>query len=274
VPQQIVAQGAAGAAAAGAAGHVEMAEADGVDGPGTPPAPPRQPTPTAKPTAKPAAERTAKPTAKRTRQLRNTAEARNAAATSSRPTPAAAKSSKPTPAAARISHPKISKPKPKPKPLPRAPRARPKAPQAEPGPYQSGYTFVTWRNGKWRALSLIRGSDDKDLLREWFKPAADTQEARAAAAELAARAVAAQLHDLGRGEQASFDKAGLPQQPRLIGVSEDTRQGVATGKWKAQIDKGDGRGTQHIGVFRTAKLAARAYDAHARLLNRPTNFKK
>ena len=72
----------------------------------------------------------------------------------------------------------------------------------------------------------------------------------------------------------SFDKAGLPQQPRLIGVSEDTRQGVATGKWKAQIDRGDGLGTQHIGVYRTAKQAALAYDKQARLLNRPTNFKK
>jgi hypothetical protein len=143
---------------------------------------------------------------------------------------------------------------------------------AKPGPYQSGYKYVTWRDGKWRAL--IRDSNDNDLFREYFTPAADTQEARAAAAESAGRAVAAQLHDLGRGEQASFDKAGLPQQPRLIGVSEDTRQGVATGKWKAQIDRGDGLGTQHIGVYRTAKQAALAYDKQARLLNRPTNFKK
>ena len=109
----------------------------------------------------------------------------------------------------------------------------------------------------------------------YFKPAADTQEARDAAAESAARAVAVWLHANGRGEQASFDAAGLhPQQPRLIGVSEDTREGVATGHWKAQIDEGDGRGTQHIGVYRTAKLAALAYDKHARRLNRPTNFGK
>ncbi len=126
---------------------------------------------------------------------------------------------------------------------------------------------------KWRAL--IRDSNDNDLLREYFKPAADSQEARDDAAESAARAVAVRLHQIGRGEQASFDKAGLqPQQPRLIGVSEDTRQGVATGKWKAQIDEGDGLGTQHIGVFRTAKQAALAYDKIARLLNRPTNFKQ
>ena len=112
-------------------------------------------------------------------------------------------------------------------------------------------------------------------MREFFKPADDTQEARDAAAELAARAVAKWLHDNGRGEQASFDAAGIqPQQPRFIGVSEDTREGVATVHWKAQIDEGGGRGTQHIGVFPTAKLAALAYDERARRLGRPTNFGK
>ena len=119
----------------------------------------------------------------------------------------------------------------------------------------------------------IKDGGGKEASLGLFKPADDTQEARAAAAELGARAAARHLHASGRGELASFDADGVhPQTPRFIGVNEEKRDGVATGSWIATIEEG-GR-TARIGVYDSAEEAARAYDARARPLGRVTNFRK
>ena len=182
--------------------------------------------------------------------------------TNSKPTPKAAAPTRP----ARTSNPKstISKRKP-------APPPRPKAPLDKPVPYPSEYKFVSWwdpegRGGQWRAR--IRDRSGTELFRGLFKPADDTAEAHAAAAELAARAAAVYLHAHERGEEASFDAAGLPQTPRFTGVSEDKK----TGKFRATIEEG---GTSvNLGSYTTKKKAALAYDARAWPLGRRTNLKK
>jgi hypothetical protein len=99
--------------------------------------------------------------------------------------------------------------------------------------------------------------------------------ARFKSAKAAAQAVAEFLWKHGRGHAASFDEAGKPQTPqrdptlssKYIGV-HPSRNG--TGTWTAQISVDNE--TVHLGSFATEVEAARAYDARAGPLGRPTNF--
>ena len=152
---------------------------------------------------------------------------------------------------------------------------------AKPAPRnpQSGHPFVTWypRRRAWRAQV---GHNSKLTLVGMFKPAEDTDEARAAAATRAAVEVAKHLGTIGRGGEASVDAAGRPRQAqrsanfssRFVGVSRDER--VEDG-WKAQlyVDKKlvwTGYFTGPTGE----EDAARAFDKEVRErgLFRPTNF--
>ena len=146
---------------------------------------------------------------------------------------------------------------------------------------RSGHPFVTWvpRDRAWRATVT---HDSKPVRFGNFKPAADTDKAREAAATRAAIAVAKFLRDNGRGREASVDADGRPRRPqksakfssRFVGVSADTRRGITDG-WKAQIYV-DGK-LVWTGYFTgpTGEVAAaRAYDKEVRdrKLDRPTNF--
>jgi hypothetical protein len=255
--QQIVAPGAAGAAAAAGAaraepGRAEMTEVDD-DGHVESSAPHQRPAPKRPPTATPT---------QRTRGAAPKAAAHNA------------QKPKPKPKA-RISNSKISKPK------QRGPSKKRTGGVAKTAPRnpQSGHPFVTWypRRRAWRAQV---GHNSKLTLVGMFKPAEDTDEARADAATRAAVAVAKHLGTIGRGGEASVDAAGRPRQAqrsanfssRFVGVSRDER--VEDG-WKAQLSVG-GKAvwTGYFTGPTGEEDAARAFDKEVRRrgLFRPTNF--
>jgi len=113
-----------------------------------------------------------------------------------------------------------------------------------------------------------------------FKPAEDTDEARAAAATRAAFAVGNFLRSVGRGREASVDADGHPRRPQksascsseFVGVSRDER--VEDG-WKAQLSvDGELVWTGYFTGPTGEVAAARAYDkqVRARKLDKPTNF--
>ena len=146
---------------------------------------------------------------------------------------------------------------------------------------RSGHPFVTWvpRDRAWRATVT---HDSKPVRFGNFKPAEDTDEARAAAATRAAFAVGNFLRSVGRGREASVDADGHPRRPQksascsseFVGVSADTRRGIKDG-WKAQLYV-DGK-LVWTGYFTgpTGEVAAaRAYDKQVRdrKLDKPTNF--
>jgi hypothetical protein len=146
---------------------------------------------------------------------------------------------------------------------------------------RSGHPFVTWvpRDRAWRATVT---HDSKPVRFGNFKPAKDTDKARADAAREAAIEVASFLRTVGRGREASVDADGHPRRPQksascsseFVGVSADTRRGIKDG-WKAQLYV-DGK-LVWTGYFTgpTGEVAAaRAYDKQVRdrKLDKPTNF--